>query len=262
MKILVTNDDGVYAPGLWAAVRALHVIGEVVVVAPDREQSGVGPAVTLNNPVRATQVVPMVEGIEVHAVEGSPADSVILALETIVGNVDIVIAGINNGANLGEDVLVSGTVGAAMQGYYRGVTSIAVSVASLRGTRFDAAAQLVAVLVQQMRHSSLAKGTLLNVNLPALGPEQINGIQITRLGSRTYADTVRHGDDGKRKYYWITRTRPAWDMEEGTDVWSIRHKYASITPLQAMMSLAPISPDLEALPGRLAHAFSEPNNPK
>lgn len=255
MRILVTNDDGVYAPGLWAAVEALQSIGEVVVVAPDREQSGVGPSVTLNSPVRAVEVVPVVPGTQTFAVEGTPADSVILALETLIEKVDLVVAGINSGANLGEDVLISGTVGATLQGYFRGIPSLAVSVASLHNARFEAAAQLLTALARQAGDGLLPKPVLLNVNLPPVAPEDIKGIDVTRLARRTYADTVRQGDDGKRKYYWITRTRPAWEMEEGTDVWSVRHRKVSITPLRTDITSTAALSAIEGLPQRLLQVF-------
>ena len=256
MRILATNDDGIYAPGLWAAVEALRNVGEVAVVAPDREQSGVGPSVTLHSPVRAAEVVPAVPGTQTYAVEGTPADSVILALETLVGNVDLVVAGINSGANLGEDVLMSGTVGAALQGYFRGIPSLAISVTSLNATCFEGAAQLLISLAQRVGEGFIPKPVLLNVNLPPVAPEQIEGIDVTRLARRTYADTVRQGDDGKRKYYWITRTRPAWEMEEGTDVWSIRHRRVSITPLQTDMTSAAALSAIAGLPQRLLHILS------
>ena len=219
MKILVTNDDGVYSPGLWAAVAALEGLGEVVVVAPDREQSGVGPSVTLHGPVRAVEVVPPIQGIKTYAVEGTPADSVIVALEALVENVDLLVAGFNSGFNLGEDVLISGTVGAVLQGYFRGVSSIAVSVGSLKAEEFKASSKVLAALAREVAEGGLPKSILLNVNLPPVKPEEIKGIDVTRLARRRYADTVRQGDDGKRRYYWITRTRPAWEMVEGTDVW-------------------------------------------
>jgi 5'-nucleotidase len=255
LKILVTNDDGIYAPGLWAAVEALSEVGEVVVVAPDREQSGVGPSVTLNSPVRVTEIVPSIEGIQTYAIEGTPADSVILALETLIEDVGLVVAGINSGANLGEDVLISGTVGAALQGYTRGIPSLALSVASLRSVSFEAAARIAKALGQQAAHGLLPKHVLLNVNLPPVTPDQINGIEVTRLARRNYADTVRQGDDGKRAYYWITRTRPAWQMEEGTDVWAVRHRKVSITPIQTDLTAATLLPDLAKMRERLLPAM-------
>jgi len=251
VNILITNDDGVFAPGLWAAVEALEGIGRVVVVAPDREQSGVGGSVTLNNPVRAKQVVPTVEGTLTWAVEGTPADSVILALESLVKDVDLVVAGINMGANLGEDVLISGTVGAALQGYTRGIPSIALSLASLRPTGFQAAALVLQQLAIQAKEGLIPAGVLLNVNVPPVPVDQLQGLDVTRLARRTYADTVRPGDDGKNGYYWITRTRPAWDMQQGTDVWAVRSRRVSVTPLHTNLTAADAMAGLAGLSQRL-----------
>lgn len=255
LKILVTNDDGVYAPGLWAVVEVLEDIGEVVVVAPDREQSGVGASVTLNSPVRVVEVVPPLEGVHTYAVEGTPADSVIVALENLVENVDLLVSGFNSGFNLGEDVLISGTVGAMLQGYFRGIPSLAMSVGSLHATDFRAATQLLSALAQEVAEGWLPRPTLLNVNLPPVAPKEIKGIDMTRLARRRYADTVRQGDDGKRPYYWITRTRPAWEVLEGTDVWSVRHRRVSITPLQTDMTAASILAGATGLSERLQHLF-------
>ena len=165
MKILVTNDDGVYSTGLLKAVEALSGIHEVVVVAPDRELSGMSGAVSLHVPVRAMEIELMTNGPLTYAIEGTPADCVILAMEKLVGNVDLLVSGINKGANLGTDVLISGTVGAALQGYTRGVPSVAISVAALETTRFDAAAQLLKSIAGYVQQGSLVSPLLLNINL-------------------------------------------------------------------------------------------------
>ncbi len=255
MKILVTNDDGIYAPGLWAAVEALSGMAEVVVVAPDREQSGGGTEVAVKEGIRAGEIVPTVEGTKAVAVEGTTADAVILALETLVGDVDLVVAGINSGANLGADVLISGTVGAALQGFNRGIQSIAISVASLRNVRFDSAATVLAALAEQMAEGAVPGTVLLNVNVPPVAREDVKGVDVTRLAGRRYADTVKLGDDGKRPYYWITRTRPAWDVEEGTDVWSVRHRRVSVTPLDADITAEAALPDIQGLIGLVQPLF-------
>ena len=197
MKILVTNDDGVYSEGLWAVVEALRNMAEVVAVASDREQSGVGTSVTLHAPVRVTEVMPLVDGTLTYAVEGTPADSVILALEKLVGKVDLVVSGINKGANLGEDVMISGTVGAALQGYCRDIPAVAVSVASLKSVRFDAAAPMLRAVAQQIAEGSLPVPLLLNINLPPISPEEIEGVDVTRLARRAYVDVVTEG--GRRQ---------------------------------------------------------------
>ena len=139
MKILVTNDDGVNAPGLWKLVGALEGLGEIVVSAPDRDQSGIGTAMTLLEVVKSREIPsPPIDGIRTYAVEGTPADCVILACESLEpGGFDVVISGINEGSNLGLDFLTSGTVGAAFQGYFRGIHSLALSVASLTNVQYD-----------------------------------------------------------------------------------------------------------------------------
>ena len=206
MRILVTNDDGVYAMGLWTLVRALSEVGEVVVVAPDREQSAAGTSVTLHQPLRAREIKPPVEGIKSYSVEGTPADSVILALRGLIDDkVDLVASGINEGSNLGNDVLISGTVGAALQGYLNGIPSIALSVAALEDIHLDAAARLAVVMARIIEANALPREILLNINLPNLPLSQIQGVEITQLGRRSYGDVIEEGHDGKRKYYWIVR---------------------------------------------------------
>lgn len=253
MKILVTNDDGVNSPGLCAVVDALCDMDEVVVVAPDRDQSGVGPALTLRAPVRVTKVAPLVGGVTTYSVEGTPADSVVLGLEKLVGAVDLVVAGINIGANLGSDVLLSGTVGAAFQGYHRDIPSVAISVTSLHATRFKAAAQILKVLARVVAEYSLPRPLLLNINVPPVPPEEIEGIEVTRLAGRTYIETVQDGDDGKRSYYWITRSKADWKLEVGLDAWAIHHRRVSITPLHTDITARR---DVEALKELSPRIFS------
>ena len=237
MKILVTNDDGITARGLWALVRELRRIAEVVVVAPDRDQSGIGTAVTLHHPVRVSPVPPEVTRVEAYSVEGTPADTVILALKTLLKDkVDMIFSGINEGSNLGNDVLISGTVSAALQGYFYGLPSIAISVAAIKRVRFDVAAKFGALLAQQVAADNMPQRFLLNINLPNLPLNQIAGIEITRLGERSYMDNIKAGHDGKRKYYWIVRGKPDWKEVEGTDIWALGQKKISVTPLHSDLS--------------------------
>lgn len=231
MRILLTNDDGIYAPGLWALASALKEIGEVVIVAPDREQSGVGASITLHNPVRLQKIKPLIEDIEAYSVEGTPADSVILAIRHLIKEIDVVVSGINEGANLGNDVFVSGTVGAAFQGYFYGLPSLALSVAAFGNIHLEPATKLAITLVKEIKSGSLPREILLNINLPNLPLEEIKGIEITRLGKRIYTDVIEEGFDGKRKYYWIVREKAVWETEPGTDVWAIKMGKISITPL-------------------------------
>ncbi len=240
MKILVTNDDGVYADGLWALVEALKDVGEVIVSAPDREQSAVGTSVTLHHPLRMKQVEPRINGIETYSVEGTPADSVILGLQLVVKNgVDLVMSGINEGVNLGNDVYISGTLGAAVQGYFYDVPAIAVSAALVDNkVRFEAAARIGELLAKKVREKVLPERSLFNVNTPNLPIEQIEGIELTKPGRRTYRDAIEKGHDGKRDYYWIVRGEPTWDEQKGTDIWAIRNKRISIIPLPINLSEA------------------------
>ena len=237
MKILVTNDDGIAHRGLWALVRELRRIAEVVVVAPDRDQSGIGTAVTLHQPVRISPVPPEVTRVESYSVEGTPADTVILALKTLLkGGVDMIFSGINEGSNLGNDVLISGTVSAALQGYVYGLPSVSISVSAFKRTRFDVAARFGALIAQQVATGNMPQKFLLNINLPNLPLDKIAGIEITRLGERSYMDNIKVGHDGKRKYYWIVRGKPDWKEVKGTDIWALGQGKISVTPLHSDLS--------------------------
>ena len=230
MRILVTNDDGFLARGMWRLVKGLRQVGEVVVVAPDREQSAVGSSVTLHHPLRARKVRSPYDDVPSYCVEGTPADCVILALGHLLDtDIDVIFSGINEGANLGDDVLISGTVGAAIQGYIKGIPSIALSVGALVDAHFDVAARLGVLLAQRL--SDLPRDILLNVNLPDLPIEQIKGIKATRLGRRSYTDAIEPGHDGKRDYYWIVHGTQDWQTEEGTDIAAFASDEISITPL-------------------------------
>ena len=247
MKILVTNDDGIHSPGLWTAVEALRGAGEIYVVAPDREQSGVGASLSLHSPIRAREVAPLLEGskngIKAYSVEGTPGDSCVLALERLVGPVDLLVSGINQGSNLGEDILISGTVGAALQGYIRGYPSIAISVAAIKDTRYDVAAAFLRLVRDRSAEGSVLPAALININIPNEPPDNIEGIQITRLGRRSYQESVSESDDGRNKYYWVSRSEPAdQEQPEDTDIWALRHNRISITPIYTGLT------DIERMP--------------
>ena len=232
MKILVTNDDGILAEGLWVLVKELKNIAQVVVVAPDREQSAIGTAVTLSQPLRVQEVRPMVPEVEAYSVEGTPADSVILALEKLVKDeIALVISGINQGLNLGNDVLISGTVGAALQGYLRGFPALAISVSSADSLYLDNAAEVATLLTKKITSSTLPSNIFLNVNLPDLPLAKIRGVKVTRLASESHIDTVEEGHDGKRKYYWLVRQKTNRNRDDMTDIGAIEQGNISITPL-------------------------------
>ena len=234
MRILVTNDDGIFAPGLWALVKELKNIAQVVVVAPDREQSAAGTAITLRQPLRAQRVTPLVPGVETYSVEGTPADSVILALGKLVEDkIDLVISGINQGANLGDDVLISGTVGAALQGYLRGFPTLAVSVVAADSLCLNNAARLATLLANKSDSNSLPTNIFLNVSLPCLPLAKIKGVKITQLARESHTDTIDQRFDGKREYYWLVRQQINTNSDKHTDIWAIEQGNISITPLYA-----------------------------
>jgi 5'-nucleotidase len=240
INILVTNDDGAHALGLWTLVEELVTIGKVLVVAPDREQSGVGTSVTLHRPLRVKELRPHVAGVKAYSVEGTPADCVILGLHSLSKEkIDLVVSGINEGANLGNDVLISGTVGAAMQAYFNSVPAIAISVAELRDPIFGPAAKLAAVLGSKLAAAELPAKSFFNVNLPNIPLNQLKGVAVTRLGERSYVDSVEeHVDTRGKSYYWIVRGNAEWDMAENSDIWALRQGLASITPLQSDVASA------------------------
>ena len=238
MRVLITNDDGIYSPGLLSAVKALADVGEIVVAAPDRDQSGVGPATTLLGVVHAQEIAPLVEGVVTYSVQGTPSDCVILATEKLVKQpFDLVVSGVNNGANLGLDIMISGTVGGALQGYLRDIPSIAVSVTSLNNARYEAASRTIKALARAISEASLSTAPLLNVNLPNIEPDGVKRVQVTRLGPRAYMESVEETNDGRRTHYWIRHNRPTnADVSEGTDVWAVRNNSISITPLDLVFT--------------------------
>ena len=234
MKILVSNDDGICAPGLWDLAGELRCIGQVVVVAPDREQSGSGTSVTLYRPLRITVVQSPIADIEAYSVEGTPADSVIIALRSLIEDeVALVVCGINEGPNLGDDAFISGTVGGALQGYFYGIPSIAVSVADREDFQFRPAAKLAKLLGKRILEGLLPPKILLNVNLPNVIGGKINDIEVTRLGMRDYRDKIEPEYYSRHQYFWIRRGEAIWEKMPGSDIWAIEQNCISITPLLA-----------------------------
>lgn len=234
MKILVTNDDGILADGLWALVVELKKIGPVVVVAPAEERSGVGTAVTLRQPLRVQSVTPLIPEVEAYSVDGTPADSVILALGKLATNrIDLVVSGINNGPNLGEDVFISGTVGAALQGYLHGLPALAVSMDAVNSPYLEGVAKLAALLAKKIDVNALPRDIFLNVNLPNLPLEEIREVRVTRLANQSHGNsvTVTQDNDGEQPYYHLVRRRLKSDTNTNTDIAAIERGNISITPL-------------------------------
>lgn len=229
MIILVCNDDGIHSEGLHALEAALATIGEIYTVAPDREQSAVSHSLTLHRPLRIDEIAP-----RRFAVNGTPTDCVNLAVKGFLPiRPQLVVSGINRGANLGDDVTYSGTVSAAMEGSLLGIPSIAMSLV-IRGTphHFAPAAEFAAILATEVIAQGMPSDTLLNVNVPNLPREEIKGFLLTRQGKRRYAETmdVRVDPRGK-KYYWIGGDDLGFDPDKGTDCVAVHDGFISVTPL-------------------------------
>ncbi|MFO8082024.1 MAG: 5'/3'-nucleotidase SurE [Armatimonadota bacterium] len=237
MKILVTNDDGVHAPGLLALARALAPLGEVIVIAPERQQSAAGHGITLHKPLRMTPVDLDAPVAEAFATNGTPADCTILAAADDRPRPDLVVAGINAGANLGEEVLYSGTASAAMEGALQGITSFAVSVTSYENCIFEPAAEYAARLARRMLERDLPPDTFLNVNVPNVCAEELGPGVLTRLGRRDYINSLDHRVDPRgRSYYWFSGEPSECDCEEGTDIGAIQAGRVSVTPVHFDMN--------------------------
>lgn len=231
MKILVTNDDGIHSGALWTLAGELKKVAEVVVVAPDGERSAIGTAVTLLKPLHAVDIEPPVAGVKAYAIDGSPSDCVILALGKLIeGKVDMVVSGINPNYNVGEDVHLSGTVGAALQGYFRGLPAMAISTLAGSVFGFDTAAKVAAILAEKMAAHMPLK-IFLNVNVPDLPLEKIVGVKITRLARSSHISTVEEEHQGGQKHYLLVRSRLATAKLEGTDIEAVDHGYVSMTAL-------------------------------
>ncbi|RMD70495.1 MAG: 5'/3'-nucleotidase SurE [Gammaproteobacteria bacterium] len=227
MDILLSNDDGYQAPGLRCLAEALKPLAQVTVVAPDRDRSGASNSLTLDNPLRAH-----VMDDNVIRVDGTPTDCVHLAITGLLEREpDMVIAGINAGANLGDDVIYSGTVAAAMEGRFLGFPALAVSL--IGETHFETAAQVVVDIVRRLMEHPLPADTILNINVPDIPRERLMGLQATRLGHRHKAEPVIKDTDPRgRPIYWVGPAGSEQDAGPGTDFHAVRHGYVSITPLQ------------------------------
>lgn len=228
MRILLSNDDGFLAPGLSMLAQVLGEIAEITVVAPDRNRSGASNSLTLVNPLRVTTTA---NGF--ISVNGTPTDCVHLAVTGLLTEMpDMVVSGINEGSNLSDDVLYSGTVAAATEGRFLGLPSIAVSLAGPKCLHYESAAHIAKALVLHLRTDPLPRDTILNVNVPDLPLEEIRGFQVTRLGTRHIAEpTIKTVDPRGRRIYWIGQPGPEEDAGPGTDFYAVNTGYVSITPL-------------------------------
>jgi 5'-nucleotidase len=229
MRILLSNDDGYFAPGLAQLATSLADHGDITVVAPERNRSGASNSLTLDRPLHLRRAP---NGY--MYVSGTPTDCVHLAVTGVLDHQpDMVVSGINLGANMGDDTIYSGTVAAATEGYLLGVPSFAISLASFEGRHFATAGRVARELVHRFSETSFAEPILLNVNVPDVPYDELRGIQITRLGRRHKAEpAVKSLSPRGETVYWIGAAGPAADAGEGTDFYAVEHGWVSVTPLQ------------------------------
>ena len=229
MRILLSNDDGYFAPGLAALYEALAGLGEIVVVAPEQNRSGASNSLTLDRPLYLKQAA---SGF--YFVNGTPTDCVHLAVTGMLEYLpDIIVSGINNGANMGDDTIYSGTVAAATEGFLLGIPSIAVSMTSFEGQHYETAGRVARELVERQVNNPIRQPVLLNVNVPDIPYSQLQGMEVTRLGRRHKAEpVVKMNSPRNETVYWVGAAGAAADAGPGTDFNAIEQNRVSITPLQ------------------------------
>ncbi|MCL0033190.1 5'/3'-nucleotidase SurE [Thermodesulfovibrionales bacterium] len=231
--ILVTNDDGVHSPGIIALFEDMKKVGNAYIVAPDRERSAVSHALTLHRPLKADELRE-----NVFSVNGTPTDCVVLAIHRILSKKpDIVVSGINMGANLGDDITYSGTVSAAIEGTILNVPSFAISLVGDKPFHYETAAAFATEITKYILSRSLPYDTLLNVNVPDMAKNEIKGIKITKQGKRIYDNAIRDIYSPKGdKYYWIGGGELYWERGEDMDSHAVQNSYVSVTPIHLDMT--------------------------
>ena len=241
MKILLSNDDGYFAEGLLALAGALKKRADIVIVAPDKNRSAASNSLTLDLPLRASEIEP-----NFYKVDGTPTDCVHLAITGLIKDEpDMVIAGTNHGANMGDDVLYSGTLAAATEGRFLGFPAIAISLASNTPQYFETAAEVAIYLLQRIQEKPLARDVVLNVNVPDIPLTKLKGYQMTRLGQRHKSEPVIKSEDPRgRPIYWVGPPGLARDDGFGTDFNAVKNNYVSITPLQLDLTRYELLDDL------------------
>ncbi len=250
MKILLSNDDGYLAPGIRALAQSLAEIAQVCVVAPDRDRSGASNSLTLDRPLRVTE-----GDSNCFCVDGTPTDCVHLAVTGLLDyEPDIVLSGVNAGANMGDDTLYSGTVAAAMEGRFLGLPAIAVSlVGKYPYQHFSTACQVVVKLLKQLELTDLPANTILNINVPDLPMDQLAGVKVTRLGQRHRAEPVVKSEDPRgRAIYWVGPAGPEQDAGPGTDFDALKNGYVSLTPLHVDLTQHGVLDELRSRVGSWA----------
>lgn len=229
LRLLITNDDGIHARGIQLLARAARALGEVDVVAPDRQQSASSHSLTLHRPLRVTQIED-----RTWTVDGTPTDCVLLAVNRVLERrPDFVLSGVNHGPNMGEDVLYSGTVAAAMEATILGIPSVAVSFVGASADRLEGLEPHVANLLRGLlERADFPRETFFNVNLPDLPANRLQGIRVTALGRRVYSDSLTESRDPQgREYFWIGGGESHWTGREDSDFRAVEAGYISVTPL-------------------------------
>ena len=257
MRVLLTNDDGIHGAGIVAMAKVADSLGDVYIVAPERRRSAIGHAITLHKPLRMDKNYHTGFTMPAYETNGTPADAVMLAYyELFEKELDLVISGINDSPNLGEDITYSGTVSAAMEASIIGVPSIAVSMGEHDPTYYDDAASFIAELAKFVIDAGVPKTTFLNVNYPDLPKDKIKGVRITRLGHRWYSDVVTKRKDPRGSdYYWICGDKEYRENAVGTDCKSIEDGEISITPLSVDLTHEPSVNEWSGWGSELAKIF-------
>lgn len=255
--ILLTNDDGIEAPGLRALLWTLRPLARVSIFAPDHNWSAAGHTKTMHKPLRVDRYSLASGGeesgqdadgeVEAYTTTGAPSDCVALALLGLLPErPDLVVSGINQGANLGHDLTYSGTVAAAMEAVISGLPAVAISLDSYQSQDFALAARVGAAVVDQVQRRGVPPGIFLNINVPGCSESEIAGLRVTRLGRRVYRDLLVEREDPRgRPYYWIGGEPPTGHRDEGTDIWAVANRYISITPIHLDMTAHELIPKLD-----------------
>lgn len=228
MHLLLSNDDGIHAEGLKLLAEALAPLGKISVVAPNRNRSAASNSLTLERPIRAQEIAE-----NWYSVDGTPTDCVHLAITGLLKDEpDIVVSGINNGANLGDDVIYSGTVAAAIEGRFLGLPAVAISHTSFQPNFLRDAAQVSATMIESLANTALPSDVIININIPDVAKSELKGVQTTRLGNRHKAEPVIESQDPRGKpIYWVGAAGPEQDAGEGTDFYAINNNYVSVSPM-------------------------------
>jgi 5'-nucleotidase len=237
--ILVTNDDGINAPGIRNLVDAVRGLGKIVVVAPDKPQSGMGHAITIGNPLRLNPMHHLFDGVEAWQCSGTPVDCVKLAVDKVLRRKpDICLSGINHGANHSINVIYSGTMSAAVEAAIESIPSVGFSILDYSvEADFTAARKYVKIIVEEVLNHPLDKHLILNVNFPAVPESLIKGLKVCRQAYAKYEeDFIERNDPNSKKYYWLTGKFVNFDKGRDTDVWALEHNYVSVVPVQFDMT--------------------------